>query len=437
MKIPALILEQLLSKVIVDRTRIPREVYEKVEPLISEFRQWSRTLQDLDIDKPDTWVQSSLNVVESLVEKDARRVDPIDNFLHQKGFKSDVPDSMCWVGEFLMEELDLDVEIESSNKRLCKAPLENGGSVFITISGDEYEFDELHIPPSPEKNLAYEGIRDLFWSKNESVIIDSDVDEFIVMGHQFENKEYKGQLVGEVEGLKEYIKSGVRRVIIFQGVPGTGKSTLCANAHKILSKRTIVITNQVLTHISRQDWRELIDLLQPTLVIIDDIDRGNSRALETSLFLFEDSHYHVPVTLMSTNDQSRLPDAFRRPGRIDQIIKMPLPTEDIRRDIIVTMAEREGVEDIPEYMFEFFDRLIQAYPVSHLVELLRRYKVKGWDYTIPPNDIVFSGIEEEILKLQEEEEKEEEEDDSPSRSHEALDWGRSTCLEVIGPESCE
>ncbi|NIP66949.1 AAA family ATPase [Candidatus Bathyarchaeota archaeon] len=228
-------------------------------------------------------------------------------------------------------------------------------------------------------------------------------------------------MLDEIKNLQNFVDKGVRRVVVLQGVPGTGKSTLCAHASEILSDRTIVLSNTILMHLSRNDWSEVIKLLSPTMVIIDDIDRSNMRSLETSLYLFEDTYYDVPLTLLTTNDQQKLPDAFRRPGRIDQIIEMPEPTKSIRKKIIKQMAEREGVGKIPSDKIDMLDSIVEKYPVAYLVELLRRYRSLGWDYQVPDNDIVFAPIMEEL-------------GDSPTRTHEVLDRGRSSVFEEIGPE---
>ncbi|NIP66950.1 hypothetical protein GWM83_02610, partial [Candidatus Bathyarchaeota archaeon] len=86
-----------------------------MEPLVDEFRKWISAFEDLDIDKPETWVRSSLKFAENLVEKDVRRSDPIDAYLHDVGFEMTVPDSMNWVGQFLMDKCDPVVVEESGD----------------------------------------------------------------------------------------------------------------------------------------------------------------------------------------------------------------------------------------------------------------------------------------------------------------------------------
>jgi SpoVK/Ycf46/Vps4 family AAA+-type ATPase len=107
--------------------------------------------------------------------------------------------------------------------------------------------------------------------------------------------------------------------------------------------------------------------------------------------MIEEPHYNVPLTLFTANAQSNIPAAYRRPGRVDQIIKMGDPDESQIWMNVQKFAEMEKVDltEINDLAKDTLCDFMQSHSESHVVELLRRYKVEGWDYTIPPNDISF------------------------------------------------
>jgi SpoVK/Ycf46/Vps4 family AAA+-type ATPase len=208
------------------------------------------------------------------------------------------------------------------------------------------------------------------------------------------DRAYEGTLTELYEVLRLYMEGEVRRVVLFNGKPGTGKSTLALNLADALSKRTLILSHKTLEWTSLDDWVYILEMFQPEMLIIDDIDRLGSM-LQKKLYLFEEKSCNVPLVVLTSNHKDWLPDAFKRPGRIDQIIDMETPSSDIRREVVKKIAMMEGVE-IPEDRLDILDRIHRRYSGAYMVELFRRVKIEGWTYNIPSYDQTFNELHEAL-----------------------------------------
>src|SRR5690606_5763283 len=117
----------------------------------------------------------------------------------------------------------------------------------------------------------------------------------------------------------------------------------CLEAARQLSNRTLILTNEGWDGLSLSDWNLMAKILNPEMVIVDDIDRVSDWALETKLAMFEEGRCNVPFVLLTSNDFTALPQAMRRPGRIDQIVNVSEPTREVLRSIVCLLAQAERV----------------------------------------------------------------------------------------------
>lgn len=117
-----------------------------------------------------------------------------------------------------------------------------------------------------------------------------------------------------IEGWQAFRRAGLRRNVLIQGPPGSGKSTFCAQAARTLSSRTLILTSEFFQNIGSAQWCALLEILAPEAVIVDDIDRAGEHSLESKLRLFEEGYCDVPFVFFTTNDHLKLPVFMRRPG---------------------------------------------------------------------------------------------------------------------------
>jgi len=406
------ILRVLVSGVMVDNKRIPRKWYNKVAPLLVEFNRWNDTLSEFDTSKPQTWVKTGMRLTSMLIEQEhPSRIDPVDRFLSDSDCESAAPDCVEFVLSDIFSHMKMESVLQTSARTVYRVDLDKDAGIFFMVvrdnppvAGPSDEADEdydpeyigdVYLQNDDEKAMkALSILGDRFWENGHTMIfVDKADDQILGKDHKLSGRVYKGETLDVLTSMKKFEDQSIRRVIVLQGSPGTGKSTLCENIAEMLNDRVMVMSNSILTNIDREGWFTLMDMMKPKLVIIDDIDRVGPSRLESSLYLFEDNNYQVPLTLLTTNDKDKLPLAFRRPGRIDMVFEMPLPGQDIRRKIVVEFAKTMGIESVPDSHMDFLMSIMDDFPGAYIKELMLRYRAYGFDYKIPTNDMVFGQLQ--------------------------------------------
>jgi ATP-dependent Clp protease adapter protein ClpS len=136
-----------------------------------------------------------------------------------------------------------------------------------------------------------------------------------------------------------------RKGILLYGPPGTGKThTIRYLASNLPGHTTLIITAAQVALLAQ--YMNLARLLQPTMVVIEDVDliardRNEMGPCEESLLngllnemdgLKQDSDI---LFILTTNRPEQLESALAsRPGRIDQAIELPLPDDIGRRKLV-------------------------------------------------------------------------------------------------------
>lgn len=398
------------SKVLVDETKIPYQFYAALKPTVSEIESWSKTFGGLEIDKPHTWVKTSMNVLErvshvrdpyskistDLISESMRRLE--HGVLDFDGLSDIIQEAVL--------EADISLIHEDKPYRLYRVMFPNDSSLFMRTSWSYKEYmsnkkdttglDCKFFMPSDEKKLkeVLEGIGDLFWKSRKHLVLNkvSTYKEISYKPLRVENRGYDGDAFNYIKEWETFMKAGVRRCVLLQGDPGTGKSTLARDASAQLSERTLHLTSDFLLNISRDEWSLLNRTLKPDVIVVDDVDRLCHDHLANRLHLFEDAYHQVPLTIFTANHYTNLPDAFLRPGRIDQILELDDPDDSRKVEVLKSLAAKEGVLDVPEEKMKVLLRVYQNYSGAYVVEYLRRVKVLGWDYQIPKKDLTFQKI---------------------------------------------
>ena len=172
----------------------------------------------------------------------------------------------------------------------------------------------------------------------------------------------------------------VRKGLLFYGPPGTGKThTIHYLLTAIRDHTTLLITAEQMGSLA--EYISLARLLQPSIVIIEDVDliatqRDESTVCQQSLLnrllnemdgLREDS---AILFLLTTNRPEVLESALAaRPGRVDQAVEIPLPDSAGREKLIGLYACGAHIE--PEVVAETV-RQTEGVSASFIKELMRR-----------------------------------------------------------------
>jgi ATPase family associated with various cellular activities (AAA) len=131
----------------------------------------------------------------------------------------------------------------------------------------------------------------------------------------------------------------IPRGLLFEGAPGTGKTMAArriALALQVPLYRLDVSTT-LNRYIGESEARlaqsfQMLDREEPCVVLFDEVeklfvtdsDNGVIDRLLSQLLWWLQEHRTRVLTVMTTNDMSKLPPELYRPGRIDAVIKVPL-----------------------------------------------------------------------------------------------------------------
>lgn len=188
------------------------------------------------------------------------------------------------------------------------------------------------------------------------------------------------QFVRQRERLSQFQQS-TKKGLLFYGPPGTGKThTIHYLARALEGHTTLLISAEQVGLLS--DYMTLARLLQPSIVIMEDVDLiardrkdMNSPCEEVLLNkllnemdgLKEDADI---LFILTTNRPETLESALAsRPGRIDQAIEFPLPDEDGRGKLVRLYSR--GVSLTGEAIAEIVRRT-DGVSAAFIKELMRR-----------------------------------------------------------------
>ena len=311
----------------------------------------------------------------------------VGEWLRLHGFRQIQLDA-DFVLEALIERCDVELVHEEERVRLFRIVLPNGARLCFERSDHGLHSGRTtYYREADGRQRLYDAIGRCFWRDRKVVLLD-DVGDGGTSCRTLPVKEarYYGSLTECLEQWQAFRRDGYRRSILLQGPPGCGKSTFCLHAAAELAERTMLLTPEYYEKVRCGTWAGVVDLLQPDMVIVDDVDRVGQHSLESKLRLFEEGYCDIPFVLFTTNDHQKLPAPMRRPGRIDQILEVEPPSKELRWKLIDEMARREGLDEVPDEHLEMLDDVLTEQSTAHLVEALRRARVCGWKRCLSPVD---------------------------------------------------
>lgn len=168
------------------------------------------------------------------------------------------------------------------------------------------------------------------------------------------------------------------RGILFYGAPGVGKSSLArALAVEIGDGRVLRLDPKVLADLSRSVVVSMVELLQPSVLLLDDMDRCGD-ATDGLLARLESKH--VPVTVGTVNTVDALDPALLRPGRFDEVIEVPKPDLSWSASILDFYCEQMKVA-LTEEQKVLVEGLAPA-EIRELVSVASVVGTDGWDVEV-------------------------------------------------------
>ena len=181
-----------------------------------------------------------------------------------------------------------------------------------------------------------------------------------IVGYEKERKEIE-VLKQMLLNFESYKKNGVRipRGILLCGMPGVGKTvlaqSLAGDGINIVELRASLCCNDEVQN-SVQEVFERAKKNAPSVLLLDELDKiagvndfffmeTNDKVRKTLLAELDALSLSDKVLVVATcNDEDAMGDALIRPGRFDRILKISLPDEETRKNILELYFERIKVE---------------------------------------------------------------------------------------------
>jgi SpoVK/Ycf46/Vps4 family AAA+-type ATPase len=385
-------LYSLGSRAIRGEIGLDDDTQETISKVRDELEDVSELVGDFSPTQPGTWPQFAGRVMDRAFES-CRHYESAEAWRDIHGFAGTLalPDRLI---RHIARTGRTETVFEGDDRLLRLIALPDSPPVCLATDAEKsLESHQLYYAPQLSgKSRLRRAMADVYWRGRSAVLMSFAGNDYRFEEFDLSDHVYRGDELELIDRLREFRREGIRRNVLLQGPPGCGKTTFCCHAARELSDRTLLLGPDALGQLRCEPWKRLVETLQPELVIVEDVDHtdefagrdGKNRALR----LFEEQYCDIPTILFTSNDHSKLPEAMRRPGRIDSIVRFEEPSDDMRQHIVDKLAERVGVE-VPDHKRGWLVDLLDEYSTAHVLEALRRARVRGWDQDMESEEATF------------------------------------------------
>lgn len=270
------------------------------------------------------------------------------------------------------------------------------GAPFVgcVYSGNQFLDGPFIVPGKEVRFLNL--IRETVWADNTELMLSSAKHE---AHHWKSSGKFRTEPIGKlteylgskpvkwyVDRLKKYQVGP--RTIMFAGPTGIGKSILARHIGANISnnQRTLKISSEVLQEIRSDELLSIVKTLQPTVLLLDDLNLKEEKNTQKFLAVLEslrEPNSLVIVTLMTSHkEKPKQPKRGvwhfpgMRPDRIDEIFVLGLPEEEERVRLLKHYASKFGLVLTPTLLSDL-KVITQDLSGAYIMELVRRISVHG------------------------------------------------------------
>lgn len=342
-----------------------------IDPALRRFGRFDR---ELDIGVPDEVGRMEILRIHTKNMKLAEDVDLADVAKSTHGFVGADMAALCTEAalQCIREKMDLiDIEDETIDAEVLDA---------MAVTNEHFRFAQGQTNPSSLRETVVE-IPDVSWDD--------------IGGLEDVKKNLQEMILYPIEHPDKFHKFGMSpsKGVLFYGPPGCGKTLMAkAVAHECSSNFISIKGPELLTMWfgeSEANVREVFDKARgaaPCVLFFDELDsvgiaRGSSAGGDAggagdrvlNQLLTEMDGVGAKKNLFfigATNRPDILDEALIRPGRLDQLIYIPLPDKPSRHAVIKAVLRKSPVA--PNINFDFLAELTDGFTGADLTELCQR-----------------------------------------------------------------
>jgi transitional endoplasmic reticulum ATPase len=341
-----------------------------IDPALRRFGRFDR---ELDIGVPDEVGRMEILRIHTKNMKLAEDVDLADVAKATHGYVGADMAALCTEAalQCIREKMDLiDIEDETIDAEILDA---------MAVTNEHFRFAQGQTNPSSLRETVVE-IPDVTWDD--------------IGGLEDVKKNLQEMILYPIEHPDKFHKFGMSpsKGVLFYGPPGCGKTLLAkAVAHECSSNFISIKGPELLTMWfgeSEANVREVFDKARgaaPCVLFFDELDsvgiaRGGSqgdaggagdRVLNQLLTEMDGVGSKKNLFFIgATNRPDILDEALIRPGRLDQLIYIPLPDKPSRVSVLKAVLRKSPVA--PNINFEFLGDLTDGFTGADITELCQR-----------------------------------------------------------------
>lgn len=337
------------------------------------LRRFGRFDRELDIGVPDEVGRMEILRIHTKNMKLAEDVDLAEVAKSTHGYVGADMAALCTEAalQCIREKMDLiDIEDETIDAEILDA---------MAVTNEHFRFAQGQTNPSSLRETVVE-IPDVTWDD--------------IGGLEDVKKNLQEMILYPIEHPDKFHKFGMSpsKGVLFYGPPGCGKTLLAkAVAHECSSNFISIKGPELLTMWfgeSEANVREVFDKARgaaPCVLFFDELDsvgiaRGSSqgdaggagdRVLNQLLTEMDGVGSKKNLFFIgATNRPDILDEALIRPGRLDQLIYIPLPDKPSRVSVIKAVLRKSPIA--PNINFEFLGELTEGFTGADITELCQR-----------------------------------------------------------------